>query len=155
MELKMAFRTLAAFLVLFGVLIANGPSAGQDDRTFKVGNKVIINMTGELAKEFSRRIGSYSDGKFPQGLMVSTIAEIDEVLDDGKMRIEHTTYVFPMELVPSIGLEPKSYRPTGSPTHLVTLTATIDPQRITTDVLPKGSLVSKAQFQSQNRPLLN
>ncbi len=143
MELNMAFRTLAAFLVIFGVLIANGPSVGQNNSSFKVGNLVVINMSGELAKEYMRQTASNIDREFSPGLVVSALAVIDEVLEDGKLRIEHTNYVSPMEPIPSLGLEPKSYRPTGSPTHLVTLTGTIDPQRITTDVSPEGTLQSK------------
>lgn len=65
------------------------------------------------------------------------------IFEDGQLRIEHTANVWPKELVRTGGSEPQAYRLTGSPTRLVTLTVTIDPRRITSDVSPVGTLQSK------------
>ena len=137
----MVIRTLASFTM--GVLLANGLSAQQPEIPAKAGTHVVITMTGELAKEYARRTGSYADGKFPPGLRIQTIAMIDQVSEDGKFRIEHTANVGPREVVQTSGSEPKAYRLTGSPTQLVTLTGTIDAGRLTTDVSPAGTLLSK------------
>ena len=137
----MVIRSLAAFML--GILFASGLSAQQHETAAKPGSHVIITMTGELAKEYAKRTGSYADGKFAPGLRIQTIAVIDSIFEDGQLRIEHSAEVGPRELIPSEGLEPKAYRLTGSPTKLVTLSGTIDAKRITTNDLPVDTLQSK------------
>lgn len=137
----MVIRTFASFAL--GLLLANGLSAQQPELSAKAGTHVVITMTGELAKEYAKKTGSYADGKFPPGLRIQTIAVIDDVTEDGKLRIEHTATVGPREVVKTGGSEPQAYRLKGSPTQLVTLTGTIDPRRMTTQVAPVGTLQSK------------
>jgi hypothetical protein len=137
----MVIRTFTGFVL--GVILAKELSAQQPDLSSKVGTHVVITMTGELAKEYAKRTGSYTDGKFPAGLQIQTIAVIDHVTEDGKLRIEHTANVWAKEVTKNGGSDPQSTRQKDSPTQLLTLTGTIDPRRMKTEVTPVGTLISK------------
>lgn len=119
----MVIRILAALALVLA--IGNGLFAQQNHSTAKVGDHLTIQMTGDLAKEYAQRTGSLRGNGAPDGLQIETSATIAQQLNDGRIRIEHTSHL----------------NREGGTTRLVTLTATVDPTRITTAVTPKGTPV--------------
>ena len=119
----MNLRLLAALALCLG--IGNGLFAQQNDASAKVGDQLAIQMTGDLAKEYAKRVGSLRGNEAPGGLEIETSATIAQHLNDGRIRIEHTSHV----------------NRDGGTTRLVTLTATVDPAKITTGLTPKGTPV--------------
>jgi hypothetical protein len=122
-RIRKMLRALAALTLV--VVIGNGLLAQQNDATAKVGDHLFIQMTGDLAKEYAQRSGSLRINEVPDGLQIETSATIAQKLNDGRIRIEHTSHL----------------NREGGTTRLVTLTATVDPTNITTDVTPKGTPV--------------
>ena len=119
----MVVRILAALTLVLG--IGNGLYAQQNHPTAKVGDHLAFRMTGDLAKQFAQRTGSLRGNEASDGFQIETIATVAQQLNDGRLRIEHTS----------------SVNRDGGTTRLVTLAATVDPTKITTDITPKGTPV--------------
>ena len=119
----MVLRMLAAFILV--VLVRHELPAQQVDTAAKVGDHLVISMMGDLAKEYAKRTGTYSEGKFPNGLQIDTIATIERELDEKQFRFEHTTYVVA----------------NGKPNRLVTLTGIVDSKRFSRVLPPKDAQV--------------
>lgn len=134
----MLARTLAALAVV--AVIENGLWAQQRDDAAKVGDHLVIRMTGDLAKQYTRCTGSLQENEAPAGLAIETIATIAQKLDDGRIRIEHSSRI----------------KGNGNQARLVTLTATIDSAKVTTDVTPKGTPIyaSPAAHKSGTKPAM-
>lgn len=119
----MLMRTLAALAVL--AVIGKGSLFAQQNTSTKVGEHIVIQMTGDLAVEYAKCTGSISKDKVPPGLEISTTATIAQKLKDGRIRVEHTSHIVR----------------TGEPLRLVTLTGIVDSTELTTDITPKGTEV--------------
>ncbi len=104
----MLMRTLAALAAL--AVIGNGSIFAQQNTSTKVGDHLVIQMTGDLAVEYAKRTGSINKDKVPPGLEISTTATIAQKLENGRIRVEHTLHIVR----------------DGEPVRLVTLTATVD-----------------------------
>lgn len=74
------------------------------------------------------------------GLRIQVVAVVEQIRDDGQLRIERSANEGPRERVQSSGLEPKSYRLTGRPAKLLTLSGGIDAKRLKLDALPVVAL---------------
>jgi hypothetical protein len=112
--------------------------AQQKDTIPRVGDHVVIKMTGDLAKEYARRTGSLA--QFPLGLEIETTATIAQQFGDGRVRIEHSSHV----------------RREGKLTRLVTLTGIIDSTKVETNVIPKGTSIyaSPGDHKAGTKPKL-
>ena len=116
-------RILTALACLF--VIGSELLAQENAPPAKVGGHLIIEMTGELAKEYSRRSRGI-DRPVSDAVHVSTSATIAQKRPDGKFRIEHSSPI----------------NRDGQPPRLITLTAFVDPAAIKSTVTPAGTLVS-------------
>lgn len=117
---------IRAFVVLMlFVGIGNRLCAQQEDTAVKAGDLVVLTMTGDLAKEYARRTESRAANDLPKGLEIQTVASIEQRFDDGRIRIEHSSGI----------------KTDGKTTRLVTLTATVDPSKVTTSITPKGTML--------------
>jgi hypothetical protein len=116
-------RVFVALMLVVG--IGNHLCAQQKDPATKVGDLVVITMTGDLAKEYARRTESLEANDSPEGLTIQTTAHIAQRFDDDRIRIEHESGI----------------KTNGKTTRLVTLTATVDPSKVTTVVTPKGTML--------------
>jgi hypothetical protein len=128
----MIVRTLAVFVVL--AAIGNGSLFAQQNTHGEVGDHVVIQMTGDLAAEYGKCIGTIKKDQVPPGLEISTTATIAQKLRDGRVRIEHTSHIIRDR----------------EPVRLVTLTATVDSTKLTTDVTPKGTAVYASPADHKN-----
>ncbi len=95
--------------------------AQQDAEITKVGSRLAIRITGDLAKEIARCTGAGKVIDQP-GIEMSGIATVKEPLKDGRITIEYTMQI-----------------KRDGETHLLMLTGAVDPQKITTRTIPKGS----------------
>jgi hypothetical protein len=114
-------RAFAALVVISS--IGCDLFAQQKKTTPGVGDHLVITMTGDLAKEYARRIGSR--GQDLPGLEIETTATIAQQFGDGRVRIEHSSPV----------------SRDGKLTRLVTLTGIVDSTKVETTVIPKGTPV--------------
>jgi len=122
---------IPAVAILIALVTISLP-AQQNDSVARVGDVIIIRMTGDVAneyakrtsKELAKRISEVPDGAPLSGLRVELSATVDHVLPDGALWIEYSHMMRDQK-----------------PVRLVTLTGKIDPQKITTDVTPKGTKV--------------
>jgi hypothetical protein len=97
--------------------------AVEDKASVKVGDLIVLEMTGELAVEYSRRVGTLNPGEdAPSGLSITTMATVDQQLENGQLRIEHSRRCVDRDNKP----------------RLVTLTAIVDATQITEYVIPRG-----------------
>ncbi len=129
-------RTIAA--VAFIALAGRALHAWASSPNVNVGDHLAIRMTGDLAREYARRTGSLRQNEVPTGLQISTTAAVEQVRDDGKIRIEHSS----------------SIMRNGKPARLVTLTAIVHPAKITTHVTPENTPIyrSPADYQRGVKP---
>jgi hypothetical protein len=81
----MLLRTLVAFFVV--ALAATVSPAEERPVTAKVGDTVIVSMTGDVAKEYVRL--NHRASIEAKEVNVETTAVIAQKLDDGRFRIEH------------------------------------------------------------------
>lgn len=128
--LARTFAAIAVFVMLDSVLIAQ-----EFVPTIKVGDRLSIRMTGDVAKEYARRSGRQTSTANGTRLVIETPATVTERLTDKHYRIEQS---FP------ISLENKRQR-------LITLSAIIDPKKIVGSVDPgvieySSSPTSKEKF---------
>jgi hypothetical protein len=122
-----------AVLAIVGAMENRSLFAQQNDAAAKVGDHLVIRMTGNLAKQYARCIGSRLKNEAPAGLMIETTATIVQKLDDGQVRIEHVSHI----------------NRNGNPMCLVTLTATVNSSKITSDVVVKGTVVYASPLAHQ------
>ena len=120
--MKMRTLTVAALVAL----IASSLHAQQNDSVAKVGDMIAIKMTGDLANEYVKRTKGDSGGAIPTGtgIQVELAATINHVFEDG-----------------ALGITCSLIMRDEKPIRLVTLTGKIDPQKLTTDITPKGTKV--------------
>ena len=134
----MLVRTLAALVVV--AVFGNGLFAHGDNASVKVGDHLFIRMTGDLAKEYARRTGLLRDNEAPDDVKVEISATIAQKLDNGRIRIEDSSFI----------------KRDGKQDRLITLTATVDRTKVTTDVTPKGTPIyaSPAAHKNGTKPTL-
>ncbi len=128
-------------IVLAAVIVfSNGLLAQQHDTPIKTGDHIFIRMTGELAKEYARLTDSPRNDGETSGYSIETSATIVQNLDDGRIRIERSV---PLKRA-------------GKPDRYLTLTATVDKEKLKTDVTPKGaaSYASPAEYKNGAQPKL-
>lgn len=89
------------------------------------GERIALQLTGDLAKEYGRCTGILEEAPNTPGLRLEIEATVAPTLADGQLRIEHS---YPI-------------RENGKQARLVTLTATVAPDRMIRTVIPKGTLV--------------
>src|SRR3954447_9125488 len=82
------FARLAIVVVLF--IVVAGSLFAKDSRTAaRVGDLVVVKMTGDFAKEYATRSGMPKLENFDaRGVSFSTMASIAQYRPDGKYRIE-------------------------------------------------------------------
>jgi hypothetical protein len=127
----MLVRTIATLAVL--ALLGNSLTAQEHTTSLCVGDHLVIEMTGDVAKEYARRCGDASSASL-EGLHISTTATIAQKLDDGRIRIEHFSNI----------------KREGNQARLVTLTGTVESAKITIDVTPKGTPVYASPIDQKN-----
>ena len=134
----MLVRTLVALVAL--AAIGNGSLSAQQNAPAAVGDHVVIQMTGELAAEYGKRVGAIKKDQVPAGLEISMTATIAQKLDGGRIRIEHTSHIVRDR----------------EPIRLVTFTTTVDSTKLTTGITPKGTAVyaSPAGHKNGTKPTL-
>jgi len=106
----MLVRTLTALVVV--TVVGNSLFAHEDDTSANVGDHLFIRMTGDLAKEYSRHTGLLRNNEAPAGLRIEISATIVRELDNGRIRIEHSSLI----------------KRDGKQARLITLTAEITPK---------------------------
>jgi hypothetical protein len=131
-------KIVSAFVVVAvmgSLLFANEKAA-----KINVGDHLFIQMTGELAKEYSRRTTSQKKMEKLDGIQISTSAMVSQQLEDGRYRIEHTSHIVTNNKSP----------------RLITLTAIIDSANVKQDVVLKNTPVygSPADHQKGVKPTL-
>lgn len=125
-------------VMVFSMSVGSTPSVAmaEDDThaetaasTRTPGNLVMIRITGELAKEYYRRTNTSAvDKPTPSGLEIGTSASIEQILDDGRYRIEHSA---------RINGDKKSPR-------LVTLIAIVNPTQFQIQITPKNTPIFRS-----------
>jgi hypothetical protein len=103
-------------------------AAQEKGEGVKAGDVIHIKMTGDLAKEYAVRMGTPPEVVAKNGLAVQTIVTVVERLPGGQLRIERHLPI----------------NSEGKPARLLTLTGTVDSTKVTTDITPKGTLVSRS-----------
>ncbi|MEM1224695.1 MAG: hypothetical protein AAGJ40_03305 [Planctomycetota bacterium] len=111
--------------LLYFAVIGIGSIYADDQPSADVGDRIVIQMTNELAMAYGRRIGAIKAGIPTPGLEIEATARVAQRFSDGRIRIEHTTHVTRED----------------EPSSMVTLTATVKQTDLTTVVAPKGTLV--------------
>jgi len=122
----MLLRTISALTLV--VVVGNAASAQDKTLSVNVGDHLVIQMTGDLAKEYARRTGSLKWNEAPAGLQISTSATVAQKRDDGRFRIEHFSHI----------------NRVGNLARLVTLTAIVDSTKIASDVTPTNTPVYRS-----------
>lgn len=115
-------RALVALMLaapLPNALFAQGTAA-----SIKIGDPIQIEMSGELVKEYGRVANMLPD-PVPERFSISVIARVEEMQEDGRLRIEHSSYV----------------KADGKPLRLVTLSGWVDSRPIATGGNAQGALV--------------
>ena len=117
----MTIRVLAVLAIIshFGTdLLAQQNVPGN-------GERIVLQLSGDLAKEYGRRTGASQKVLNDPGLRVEIVATVVQALADGQVRIEHSCPV----------------GENGKLTRLITLMATVSPDKITRSETPKGIVV--------------
>jgi len=128
----MPVRTLVALALV--AVTGHGLLAQQSDAAAKVGDLLVIRMTGDLAKQYARRTGSPQETEASAGLTIETTATIEQKLDGGRIRIEHRSHIVR----------------DGHQARLVTLTAIVDSAKFTTDLTPRGTSIYASPADHKN-----
>jgi hypothetical protein len=106
-------RTITALVAVLmlptGNVFPQQPTVFQPS-TWKQADSIVLEMTGELAREYAQISGSIEGNKNLGGFSISTTAVISQRLENEQVRIEHMAQV----------------TKDGQPDRLVTLTATVD-----------------------------
>ena len=128
----MAMRTIAIIALVAGI---GSILWGQENyTTIDVGGHLVIRMTGDLAKEYTRRTSARKSDADSAGLEIHTTATVVQNLDDGRIRIEHSS---------PIRIDNKTSR-------LITLTGIVDPKRVKCIVVPKNTPVYSSPKDAQD-----
>ena len=113
---------VAVLLLVFAATL----SAEEKVATPKVGDNVVVEMTGEFAKEYGIRAGMDKRTVLnAKGLSIETTATVEQRLADGGYRIEHRA---PIE------------NGKGKP-RMVTLTAIVEPEQIKSAITPANTAI--------------
>ncbi len=136
LALTATFCSLIAALTLApSRLVAQKPSeAHVANGHLNVGDLLEVRMTGELAEQYARCIGGLQDNKAPRGLEIETSAMVAQKLDDGRIRLEHSSPI----------------RRGENQDRLLTMTAIVDPAKVKTDITPKGTPVYPSPNAAKN-----
>jgi len=134
----MTSRIFAVLLV--ATVVGNGPLLAKESSSAKVGDHLFVQLTGDLAIKYAQYCGILQKNEAPAGLDVQTTATVAQTLENGRIRIEHWAPI----------------KRDGKQDRLLTLTATVDPANITTDVTRKGTPVyaSPAAHKNGAKPSL-
>lgn len=126
-------------IVVLVVALENGVIGQENKVSPKVGDQVILNMTGELAKEYGKRTRVTREGAPFSN--VETPGTIEKVLEDGRIRIEHSTPVYTESNL----------------TGMVTLTVTVESAKLATRTVPNGTQIyaSPAAYTKAALPVLS
>ena len=111
--------------LIVAAILCNSLFAHEVGAAAKAGDHVFLRMTGDVAREYARLTGTIPENGVPAGLEIETTATITQVLEDGQLRIEHSSNVIQ----------------NGRRARLITLTGTVDRDEVVTDVTPKGTPV--------------
>lgn len=98
-------------------------STRANDAELKVGDHLDLHLTGDLAKEYAHRTGSPIPADPRARLQIQVSAVIAQELDDGRLRIEHTSRMLRE----------------GEDIRRVTLTAIVGRQEIAEIITPGGT----------------
>lgn len=112
-----------AALLLLALPFSQIAQAQDKEPSPTVGEQIIIRMTEKLAKEYAKCTGASKRAIESDGLVIEISGTVAQQLDNGKVRITHTSQVV---------------RGKAS-TRLVTLTTIVDATKLTTDTMPKGT----------------
>ena len=114
----MFMRTLTTLVALMA--LSSGNVFSQQPTVFSRQSKekqtgiIVLNMSGDLARAYARISGSIDGDEGLGGLNISTTAVIAQRLENDQVRVEHSAPV----------------KSEGKPDRLVTLTATVDAEKI-------------------------
>lgn len=117
----MRTQTISTILI-FAIALAIAVF-GRQSNAGEINGIVILEMSGELAAEYSKATNPLSREAIPKGLRITTTGSIAQRLENGRLRIEHTTPVWE----------------NGVQTRRVTLTAVVDASTVKLKVIPKGT----------------
>jgi hypothetical protein len=132
-SLIVAALTIAGCGAFSGTLVAQTvpaqsksvPASKGKPANIQVGDQVFVNLTGEIAKAYARRMGTRVPDNAGAGLQISTSASVAQKLEDGRYRIEHSSRI----------------QIANRPPRLITFTATVESAQINSDVVPKNTPV--------------
>lgn len=91
----------------------------------KPGELVTLQLTGDLAREYGRRTGASQKFLNGPGPRIETVATVVSAFAEGQIQIEHSCPV----------------GENGKLARLVTLMATVSPDKITRSETPKGTIL--------------
>jgi hypothetical protein len=129
-ELKQPHGSFSAFIALAFIAFAGAGGkvhAAGAAATVKVGDNVPLQMTGELAKKYARRMGTTREANAVNGIQVETTVTIAQKLDDGRFRVEHMLTILR----------------DGEKDRLLTLTGTVDSSNFTTDLVINPTVIKR------------
>jgi hypothetical protein len=109
--------------------------------TARVGEPVVVDMTGDLAREYATRTGMPKQENLDLGrVSISLMATIAQYRPDGKYRVEYSLPVAKDK----------------KPARMLTLTSIVDPKQFKTDIAPKNTPVysSPADIKNGKQPYL-
>lgn len=122
------------------ITLAFSPAAllGQEGRVEKYQGSVTLNLTGELAHQYSQLVRPSGLKNPASGIHVSTSAVVAQHFEDGRVRLEHFMPVMTDD----------------QQTGLVTLTATVDARLMQVREAPAGvaTFASPASHQRGEKP---
>ena len=129
--------TVSAFVIF--LVQGNLLDAKEVSPDLNAGDVLLLDLRGNLAREYARRSSS-PDSANQGGLQISTSATVVQKLNDGRLRIEHSTPVWRG----------------NKADRLLTLTATIDPKDLRAEVIPTNTptYASPAEHKKGAKPAL-
>jgi len=116
----MRTRTIKIFLALG--FVANITAFSRQSCAGDINDTVILELSGELATEYTKLTNPAKRDSIPHGLRITTTGSIAQRLENGRLRIEHSIPVWD----------------SGIQSRLVTLTAVVDASAVKSTVIPKG-----------------
>ena len=128
----MGARVLAVIVVT--TVVGNETLLAKERASAKVGDRLFVRMTGELAEKYAQFCGMLQKNKTPAGLEVQAVAIVSNTMENGRISIEHWT----------------PFKRDGKQDRLLTLKATVDSSHITTDLLHKGTPVYASSESHKN-----
>jgi hypothetical protein len=129
-------------LVIIVLIFSSGDLSAQEKHTAaRVGELVVLKMSGKAAEEYATRSGMPKKGNLDLSrLSISTTGTIAQHRADGKYRIECSSAVENSKNTP----------------RMLTLTAIVDPTQLKSEITPKATAVyaSPADAKSGKPPKL-